>query len=156
MFHVFLSESINKKRLKDMKPLKLWKGILMMYAAFTFTSCCQDEDIFDTNNLCGTWEQVYDKGVVSEGYIQYTFTPLATTYGTCSIHSYDVFAGDTTYQRTYTLTNDGHRLNIIQRQYGENPQTQEWDIQKLTSSRMTWTPVGRPDIMLNYEKVIRH
>ena len=41
---------------------------------------------------------VYDKGVVAEGYMQYTFTPgKPANVGECTTHVYDVFIGDTTF-----------------------------------------------------------
>ena len=70
----------------------------MMLAAFSLTSCSSDDnEEFLMDQLSGTWEQVYDEGVVAEGYVQYTFTPgKPATVGECTIHVYDVFTGDTT------------------------------------------------------------
>lgn len=137
-----------------MKQMKFWKSILMMFVVFILASCSQDDDAFDTNNLSGTWEQVYEKGVVSEGYIQYTFTPETPSFGFCSIHTYDVFAGDTTYQRAYKVTNEGRRLIIFELLYGGIPETQEWDILKLSTNKMAWCLVGNLDIIQNFKKVI--
>ena len=45
-----------------------------MLAAFSLASCSNDDDEeFLMDQLAGTWEQVYDEGVVAEGYVQYTF-----------------------------------------------------------------------------------
>ena len=106
------------------------------------------------DQLAGTWEQVYDKGVVAEGYVQYTFTPgVPSTGGDCTIYSYDVFAGDTTVQRTYVLTDDGHRLAIFEGVYGGMPlERYEYDIQRLSAKAMTWHLIGS-DVLLNFKKV---
>ena len=83
---------------------------LTMLAAFSLASCSSDDDEdFLMAQLSGTWEQVYDEGVVAEGYVQYTFTPgKPATVGQCTIYVYDVFAGDTTFVRDYALTEDRH------------------------------------------------
>ena len=82
-----------------MKTMKLWRIAFMMLAAFSLTSCSSDDnEDFLMDQLSGTWEQVYDEGVVAEGYVQYTFTPgKPATVGECTIHVYDVFTGDTTF-----------------------------------------------------------
>jgi len=93
-----------------MKTMKIWRIAFAMLAAFSLASCSSDDDeVFQAEQLTGTWEQVYDKGVVAEGYVQYTFTPgMPATVGECTIHVYDVFAGDTTFVRDYVLTEDRH------------------------------------------------
>ena len=53
-----------------MKTMKLWRNILVMTAAFSLASCSNDDEDFDANNLVGTWQKVYDKGVVSEGNVE--------------------------------------------------------------------------------------
>ena len=60
-----------------MKTMKIWRNILVMCAAMlSLASCSSDDDEeFLMDQLSGTWEQVYDEGVVAEGYVQYTFTP---------------------------------------------------------------------------------
>ena len=80
--------------------MKLWRIAFVMFAAFSLTSCSSDDnEEFLMDQLSGTWEQVYDEGVVAEGYVQYTFTPgKPATVGECTIHVYDVFTGDTTLE----------------------------------------------------------
>ena len=105
------------------------------------------------DQLAGTWQQVYEEGVVSEEYVQNTFTPgTPATVGECSIHVYDVFAGDTTFVRDYALTEDRH-LAIYNGQYGGTPpEIQEYDVRRLSTSGMTWQLVGS-DVVLNFKKV---
>ena len=93
-----------------MRMINLWRVAFAMLAAFSLASCSSDDDeVFLAEQLTGTWEQVYDKGVVAEGYVQYTFTPgITATAGKCTIHVYDVIAGDTTFVRDYVLTEDRH------------------------------------------------
>ena len=54
------------KILSKMKTMKLWRIAFMMLASFSLASCSNDDEDFDANNLVGTWQKVYDKGVVSE------------------------------------------------------------------------------------------
>ena len=122
--------------------------------AFVFlVSCSSDDEEFRIDQLAGTWQQVYDEGVVAEGYVWYTFTPgVPSTSGDCTIHVYDVFAGDTTIWRSYAVADDHRRLLIFKAQYGGNPETLEYDIKRISSKGMTWHLVGS-DVMLNFKKV---
>ena len=134
--------------------MKIWRLAFAMLAAFSLASCSSDDDeVFQAEQLTGTWEQVYDKGVVAEGYVQYTFTPgTPATAGKCTIHVYDVFAGDTTFVRDYVLTED-HHLAIYEGQHdGTSMEMQEYDVQRLSTSGMTWHIVGS-DVVLNFKKV---
>ena len=134
--------------------MKLWRIAFAMLAAFSLASCSSDdEEEFQIDKLTGTWEQVYDKGVVSEGYVQYTFTPgKPATVGECTIHVYDVFAGDTTFVRDYVLTEDRH-LAIYEGQHdGTSMEMQEYDVQRLSTTGMTWHIIGS-DVVLNFKKV---
>ena len=137
-----------------MKTMKIWRIAFAMLAAFSLASCSSDdEEEFQIDKLTGTWEQVYDKGVVSEGYVQYTFTPgKPATVGECTIHVYDVFAGDTTFVRDYALTEDRH-LAIYEGQHdGTSMEMQEYDVQRLSTTGMTWHIIGS-DVVLNFKKV---
>jgi len=126
----------------------------VILAAFSFASCSSDDDEeFLMDQLAGTWQQVYDEGVVSEGYVQYTFTPgTPATGGQCTIHVYDVFTGDTTFVRDYVLTEDRH-LAIYNGQYGTTPsEIYEYDVQRLSAKTMTWH-LTNSDVVLNFKKV---
>jgi hypothetical protein len=138
-----------------MKTMKLWINILVITAAmFSLASCSSDdEEEFLIDQLSGTWEQVYDEGVVAEGYVQYTFTSgTPATVGECTIHVYDVFAGDTTFVRDYALTEDRH-LAIYSGQDGATPsEVYEYDVQRLSAKAMTWH-LTNSDVVLNFKKV---
>ena len=63
-----------------MKTMKLWRIAFVMFAAFSLASCSNDDEDFDANNLVGTWQKVYDKGVVSVIYEpMYGGTPESQT-----------------------------------------------------------------------------
>ena len=137
-----------------MKTVKIWRIAFIMLAAFSLASCSSDDDELQIDQLAGTWEQVYDEGVVAEGYVHYTFTPgTPSTGGTCTIHSYDVFAGDNTIQRDYALTDNGRRLTIFIGQYGGTPsEVSEYEVLRLSSKWMTWHLTGS-DVVMNFKKV---
>ena len=133
-----------------MKTMKIWRLAFAMLAAFSLASCSSDDDeVFQAEQLAGTWQRVYDEGVVAEGSAQYTFTPgIPATAGKCTIHVYDVFAGDTTFVRDYALTEDRH-LAI----YGGTPlELQEYDVQRLSDKDMSWHLSGS-DVVLNFKRV---
>ena len=137
-----------------MNTLKIWRLAFAMLAAFSFASCSSDDDEeFLMDQLAGTWEQVYDEGVVTEGYVQYTFTPgKPATVGECTIHVYDVFAGDTTFVRDYALTEDRYLAIYNGQDAGTSMEIQEYDVRRLSTTGMTWQLAGS-DVVLNFKKV---
>ena len=130
-----------------MKTMKLWRLTLMILAAISLASCSNDDEDYDANNLIGTWHRVYDEGVVSEGYEEYTFY----VNGNCEIYVYDVFAGDTTIYRGYMLK-DNRQLVIFEPMFGGTPESQTWIIKKLCSSTMSWERADRSDIIYNFKR----
>ena len=134
--------------------MKIWRIAFAMFAAFSLASCSNDdEEEFQIDKLAGTWQRVYDEGVVAEGYVQYTFTTgKPATVGECTIHVYDVFAGDTTFVRDYVLTEDRHLAIYNGQEDGISLEIQEYDVQRLSTSGMTWHLVGS-DVVLNFKKV---
>ncbi|MBQ8715888.1 MAG: hypothetical protein IJ552_11920 [Prevotella sp.] len=130
-----------------MRTRKIWRITLAMLAAFSLASCGSDDEDFDANNLVGTWQKVYDKGVVSEGYVEYTFSDN----GDCDIYASDVFAGDTTIHRGYMLK-DNRQLIIYEPMYGGTLESQTWNIRKLGNSTMSWEMADRSDIIYNFER----
>ena len=137
-----------------MKTMKIRRLAFAMLAAFSFASCSSDDDEeFLMDQLAGTWEQVYDEGVVAEGYVQYTFTPgKPATVGECTIHVYDVFAGDTTFVRDYALTEDRYLAIYNGQDAGTSMEIQEYYVRRLSTTGMTWQLAGS-DVVLNFKKV---
>ena len=130
-----------------MRTRKIWRITLAMLAAFSLASCGSDDEDFDANNLVGTWQKIYDKGVVSEGYVEYTFSDN----GDCDIYASDVFAGDTTIHRGYMLK-DNRQLIIYEPMYGGTLESQTWNIRKLGNSTMSWEMADRSDIIYNFKR----
>ena len=60
-----------------MKTMKIWRIAFAMLAAFSLASCSSDDEDYDVNNLAGTWERVYNKGVQDAGTEQYIFWRIA-------------------------------------------------------------------------------
>ena len=138
-----------------MKTMKIWRNIFVMCAAMlSLASCSNDDDELQIDQLAGTWELMYDEGVVAEGYVQYTFTPgIPSTGGDCAIYSYDVFTGDVVVHRDYALTDNGRRLVIFKGQYGGRPsEVNEYEVLRLSAKGMTWHLIGS-DVVMNFEKV---
>ena len=125
--------------------------LLPMFAAFSLVSC-RDDDSIQTGRLSGKWLQVYDEGVVSEGYVYYTFIPNSEKDGRCVIDVYDIFAGDHTEERRFFLTDSGKLITIFKEQYGGDTDPRTYIIKRLTSNRLTWVLADNPDIVQNFEK----
>ena len=135
-----------------MKTMKLWRMTWIMLAVLSLVSCSSDDEDYDMNDLVGTWLKVDDEGVVSEGYVEYTFTPgVPSTSGDCDIHVHDALAGDTTIHRGYVL-NDNRQLVIYEPMYGSTPKLQTWNIKKLGSNTMSWERADRSDITYNFKR----
>ena len=49
-----------------MKTMKIWRIAFAMLAAFSLASCSNDDDELQIDQLAGTWQQVYDEGVIAE------------------------------------------------------------------------------------------
>ena len=142
----------NINYMTKMKDMKIWRVVFVMLATLILVSCSSDDEDYQIDQLAGTWLQVYEEGVVAEGYVKYTFAPgVPSTSGLCTIHVYDVFAGDTTIQRSYAVRGDNRRLFIFKAQYGGNPEVQEYDIQRISSKGMTLHLVGS-DVVMNFKK----
>ena len=122
---------------------------MMMLAAPFLASCSSEDEDYDASNLVGTWLRDYDKGVVSEGYVEYTFSHD----GDCDIHVFDVFAGDTTIYRGYKLR-DNRQLLIYDPTYGGAPRHETWNIKKLDSSTMSWERADHTDIIYNFRRAV--
>ncbi len=142
-----------------MKKMKYYVAIMFVLSVFPLVSCNNDNEVFNSNNLVGTWQRIYDEGVISEGFVHYTFIPEDAVAGDCDIYCYDVFAGDTTFHLSYWFDNEKRRLTIFEPRYGEASSTdsliwptQIWDIQKLTTDRMTSIVAGS-DVVLNFERI---
>ncbi len=140
------------------RKVKLYVVALLLLSVFSLTACNKDEETFNSSNLAGTWLRVYDKSVISDGFVHYTFIPEDAVAGKCDIFCYDVFAGDTTYHRLYWLDNEKRRLTIFEPSYGDASSTdsliwptQIWDIQQLTTKKMTCI-IADSDIILHFEK----
>ena len=89
-----------------MKTMKLWRIAFVMLAAFSLTSCSNDDDndVYEAAELGGTWQKVYEEGVVDAGMVQYTFRPQSANNGTVDIFTSDWAAGDTTVYRIYATS----------------------------------------------------
>ena len=115
-----------------MKTMKLWRNILVMTAALlSLASCSSDDEDYNSNNLIGTWDKVEGVGVVSEGYVEYTFS--------------------NTIHRGYMLK-DNRQLVIFEQMYGGAPEFEEWNIKKLSSNTMTWERTDNADIIYNFKR----
>lgn len=136
-----------------MITMKLWRLAIIMLAAFSLVSCSNDDDDkLNINLLAGKWKRVYDEGVISEGYVNYIFTPGETPdRGDCDILSSDFFGGVFFDERAYMLTENGHRLCIFKKTFGGNPEAQYYDILRLTGNHLTLR-ITDSDILLNFEK----
>ncbi len=147
--HVFglCSSHLTLKKEIQVSHLARLFGALMMLAALSLASCSSDDGDYDSANLYGTWQKVDDAGVVSEGYVEYTFS----SNGSCDIHVYDVFAGDTTIHRGYMLKDD-RQLIIFEPMFGGTPELQTWNVKKLGRSTMSWEMADHPGIIYNFTR----
>lgn len=60
------------------------------------------------DSILGTWSREYPEGVVTEGFVNWTFDDESLL----TVRSYDVFAGDHSFVYFYSLEEDGTSLYI--------------------------------------------
>ena len=138
-----------------MKTMKLWRIAFVMLAAFSLTSCSNDDDndVYEAAELGGTWQKVYEEGVVDAGMVQYTFRPQSANNGTVDIFTSDWAAGDTTVYRIYTVSDAG-RLHISPKPDDTSVAlTVDCDIRRLTSTQMIWYNTDSNEELARFKKI---
>ena len=138
-----------------MKTMKLWRIAFMMLAAFSLASCSSDDDkdVYEAAELDGTWQKVYDEGVVDAGVVQYTFHPQSANNGTVNIYTSNWAAGDTTVYRIYTLTDVGHLQISPKPNDASVALTVDCDIRCLTSTQMIWNKPSTNEEIAKFKKM---
>jgi hypothetical protein len=138
-----------------MKTMKLWRISFMMLAAFSLASCSSDDEDYDVNNLAGTWEQVYDKGIQDAGIVRYTFFPESSTAGRIELYvnSWPDFRQETT-DLNYVMGYTGH-MNIFSGKVHDETSKSvgEYDIHKLTSNEMIWYRTDSNEELARFKKI---
>lgn len=130
---------------------KVWcVYFLMMLTAFSFVSCGDDDDI-EIGLLSGRWLQVYDKDVICDGFVYYTFIFTSDTSGKCIIEVNDSFAGNHSEKRAFILS-EGGNITIFKGLYGGDNDPWNYHIKRLTSNSMTWVHADDPDVVQHFEK----
>lgn len=126
--------------------------IVLVLLSACFASCSDDDkEGVHVDEITGQWSRVYDMGVVAEGFEEWTFNARATDYGNLIVAVSDVYAGDSTYHYTYTIDATTRRLNVFSEVNGQEPETTEYEIVKLTSQWMTLRLAGT-DVVYNFRK----
>ncbi|MBR5686469.1 MAG: hypothetical protein IKX36_00745 [Prevotella sp.] len=133
---------------------KVWRVFfLMMFTAVSFMSCgCGEEDDIEIGLLSGKWMQVYDKDVICEGYVYYTFIFDSDTSGKCIIEVNDAFAGNHSEERVFILSDFGRHITIFKGLYGGDNDPWDYRIKQLTSNRLTLILADHPDVVQHFEK----
>jgi hypothetical protein len=136
--------------------MKPWRIAFVMTAAMLSLASCSsddDEDVYEAAQLGGTWQKVYDEGIVDAGLVQYTFHPQSANNGTVDILTFDWFASDTTVYRIYTVTDAGH-LHISPKPDDTSVAlTVDCDIRRLTNTQMIWNKPGTDEEMSRFKKL---
>lgn len=137
-----------------MKTVKIWRLAFVMLIAFSLVSCSSDDEDYNVNNLTGTWERVYDKGVQDAGTEQYTFFPESPTAGRIELYvnSWPDFKQETT-DFNYVVGHTGH-LNIFTgKKYDDKSKVYgEYDIHKLSSTEMIWYRTDSNEELARFKK----
>ena len=152
--HAYIDTITNKYKAK-MKTMKLWRIAFMMLAAFSLASCSSDDDnnVYEAAELGGTWQKVYDDGIVDAGMVQYTFHPQSANNGTVDLFTSDWAAGDTTVYRIYTVTDAGHLQISPKPDDTSVALTVDCDIRRLTSTQMIWYNTDSNEELARFKKI---
>ena len=125
-------------------------------------ACCplprllqQQRRRLDVNNLAGTWERVYNEGVMDAGTEQYTFYPESSTAGRIELYvnAWPDFKEEIT-DLNYVVGHTGH-MNIFtgKKHDGKSRVYGEYDIHKLSSSEMIWYRTDSKEELARFKKV---
>ena len=134
--------------------MKLWRIAFMMLAAFSLASCSSDDnDMFEPSNLSGTWERVWDEGVMDAGNELYTFIPESSTNGKIEISFYVWPSGDATLYRNYVVNNSGHLIISLVEPQSDTQGRVEYDIRILNNNEMIWLKTNSNEEIIRFKKV---
>lgn len=112
--------------------------IPFMFIVYLFTTACsKDDEPLAFNNIVGSWTKQYPEGVQTEGFIEWTFFNT----GELNIRVYDVFAGDSSTEYEYDLSEENKSITIsgnITNSEGElvHDKFAVYDIIKLTKKEL--------------------
>ena len=126
-----------------------------MLAAFTLISCSSDDDeTFDVSNLGGTWERIWDSGVMDSGTERYTFIPESSTTGRIELYVKGWPDIEESKDLNYVIGHTGH-INIFTGKIhdGESTVFGEYDIHKLSNSEMTWYRTDSNEELARFKRV---
>ncbi len=140
-----------------MKTMKFWRNILVMTAAMLSLASCSsdDNDMFEPNNLSGTWERVWDEGVMDAGNELYTFIPESSTNGKIEISFYVWPSGDATLYRNYVVDNSGHLIISLVEPQSDTQGRVEYDIRKLNNNEMIWLKTNSNEEIVRFKRIKR-
>ena len=134
--------------------MKFWRIAFMMLAAFSLASCSSDDnDMFEPSNLSGTWERVWDEGVMDAGNELYTFIPESSTNGKIEISFYVWPSGDATLYRNYVVNNSGHLIISLVEPQSDTQGRVEYDIRILNNNEMIWLKTNSNEEIVRFKKV---
>ena len=138
-----------------MKTMKFWRNILVMTAAMLSLASCSsdDNDMFEPNNLSGTWECVWDEGVMDAGNELYTFIPESSSNGKIEISFYVWPSGDATLYRNYVVDNSGHLIISLIDPQSDTQGRVEYDIRKLSSNEMVWLKTNSNEEIVRFKRI---
>ena len=138
-----------------MKTLRIWRFTFAMLAVLLLVSCNSGDEDYNVNNLTGTWERVYDKGVQEAGTEQYTFFPESSTAGRIELYvkSWPDFKQETT-DINYVVGYTGHMIIFTGREHnGKSKLYGEYDIHKLSSTEMIWYRTDSNEELARFKKI---
>jgi hypothetical protein len=113
--------------------------LIVCCLSVTLFSCKKEkQDVVNLNELQGEWTVAPTKGVMEDSQISYTFQEDSL----CVIDVYHALSKDTSYQRTYTVS----QINNIITLYNENNvYTEQYRIKRLSNNRMHWENASSGD-----------
>ena len=117
-------------------------------------AACGDDDEFNTSNLAGTWERIWDKNITDAGTERYTFFPETPTTGRIELYTNDWATGESTTDLNYVVGYTGH-MNIFsgKEHDGSSKIVGEYDIHTLTSTKMVWYRTDSDEELARFRKV---
>ncbi|WP_300698100.1 lipocalin family protein [Bacteroides sp.] len=120
-----------------MKTQNLFSMLMLVFMAFSFISCADEDNTVEISQLEGLW--FVKEPVLEDDYVtSYTFKADKT----CEIYTGSPLSNGIPLYRTYQISNDKKLVTIFDK---EGHYTEQYHILKLTSDEMKWENASPKD-----------
>lgn len=120
-----------------MKTQNLFSMLMLVFMAFSFISCADEDNTVEISQLEGLW-LVREPALEDDNVTSYTFK----ADNTCEIYTGNPLSNGVAHYCTYEISDDKKLITIVEK---ERDYTEQYYILKLTSDEMKWKNASPKD-----------